>query len=236
MKTIRFATIALLALLLLAGCRSSRRAAKEQPTIPTLTSQDTLSTTRPGKEKREVRNSSVKALTAKMNLKLQAGNKSVNCTGTYRLKRDEVVQLNLVYTVLVLPVNVGSLELTPDSILLVDRINKRYCRVAYSQVPELKKEGIDFRYLQRVFWGDDEKVKSNVVSCLYNNWISLSDGKFPQHIDFTLKGSSAGKYKATFVLSKIQETEKWETHVDVPVKYKAVSLKTVMNAIMSVAK
>ncbi len=236
MKTYRLA-IALCILLALTACRSSRRAAKENP-VPTIAQQDTVKTTTSstGKTKREVRSSSVQALSAKMNLKLQAGGKSINCSGTYRLKRDEVVQINLVYTVLVLPVNVGTLELTPDSILLIDRLNKRYCRVAYGDVPELKKAGVDFYYLQRVFWGDDEKVKNAYVSCTYDKWTKLSDGKFPQVIDFGLKSSGAAKYKATFDLSKIQETDKWETHTSIPSKYKSVSLKTVMNAIMSVAK
>ena len=235
MKLYRLLLIAVLALCVMAGCRSSRRATKENVTLPP-SEVEQPKTPVVEKQKKETRSSNVSALSAKMNLKLQAGNKHVTCGGTYRLKRDEVIQINLVYTVFVLPINVGTLELTPDSILVLDRINKRYCRAAYSQVPELKKAGVDFRYLQRVFWGDDEKVKNDFVSCVYDDWTKLSDGRFPQRIDFGLKASGTAKYKATFELSKIQETGKWESRVDVPSKYQAVSLKTVMNAIMSVAK
>jgi len=234
MKIIRFAALVLMALIVFSGCRSSRRAAKET-TTPVVIPQDTVPVVVTPKVTKEKRSSSVNALSAKMNLSLQAGKKSVNCTGTYRLKRDEVVQINLVYTVLVVPVNVGSLELTPDYVLVVDRINKRYCKAAYDQIPEFKKAGVNFQLLQRVFWGDDEKVRNDFVTCVYSQWVNLSEGKFPGVIDFGLKGSST-KYKAVFKLSKIQETDKWDTHVSVPSKYSPVSLKTVMNAIMSVAK
>ncbi len=254
MKQIRL-FIALLALAALAGCRSTKNAQQSgndvtQVVAPTVSTQNSTTSTK-GKTTTQTKSSSsatkkssstqkrstnVNAVSSKMNLKLEGGGKKVTCSGTYRLKRDDVIQINLVYTVLIVPLNVGTLELTRDSILLVDRMNKRYCRAAYSDVPELKKAGVDFDYMQRVFWGDDEKLKNEFVDCVYSDWTKLGSGKFPCGLAFTLKKAGSSGYKATFNLTKVQETSDWEPRTEIPSRYKAVPLKTVLNAIMSVAK
>ena len=90
-------------------------------------------------------------LTAKASVRLQAGQKDVSVSGTLRMKRDDVIQLSLAFLGLM---EVGRMEITPDYFLLVDRMNHRYVRVGYADVPFFQKAGIDFHTFQSLFWGE----------------------------------------------------------------------------------
>lgn len=93
-----------------------------------------------------------KNLTANLGVTLKFGSKEISCDGKLRMKRDDVVQLSL--TLPLLGTEVGRLECTPDEVLLVDRINRQYCRAKYSDVGFLAKAGLDFYSLQAVLWNE----------------------------------------------------------------------------------
>ncbi len=250
---------ALVAVALLSSCRSSRHAVRT-PDVTTGASQvvttDTPTESAKGKEtdkssmksaetekettKGSRKKSSVQqrtsaqSLTSKLNLTLSSGSKKLNVAGTYRMKRNEVIQINITYTLLV-TVNIGTLELTPDYILVLDRFHKRYCRVGYSEVPALVQNGIDFAYLQRIFWGEAEDSPSKAITWKYADWMSFADGQFPANIQFELKHSSSN-YKANFDLSNLRESADWDSPTEVSSKYTAVSFDTVMRMIMSMAQ
>lgn len=90
-------------------------------------------------------------VTSKMNLSLKAGGKSLSVGGNCNLKRDEVIQLSLVVMGMM---EVGRLEFTPQYMMLVNRMERQYVKVSYSEVPYLLDAGIDFYSLQALFWGD----------------------------------------------------------------------------------
>ena len=215
-----------MAVALLTACRSSRHATTDAGagTLPDAQTGATTVVPRPKAE----------ALTAKLNLTLESGGKQINVGGNYRLKRDEVVQINLTYT-MVFTISVGTLELTPDYLLLLDRINKRYCRIRYSEEPSLAQAGITFDYLQSVFWGEAGESPTKALEWAFSNWTDFEGGRLPQQIQFTLRPTSSA-YKATFLLSNLRADSDWETHTEFSSKYTAVSLDTVMRALMSVAK
>lgn len=244
----------LLCVLLITGCRSHRHAERTQQvdtsTGATQRNSDDVYLPQTGKsnnksdksEKSDKKNkkeqsqaTNAKAVSAKMSLTLAAGSKQITCGGTYRLLRDDVIQFNLTYGVLFVSMNVGTLEITRDGILLVDRLNKRYCRVSYDEVPQLAAAGVDFNFLQSIFWGEASESPTKDLQWSYANWQSLADGKFPATITFTGKMKS-NTYKATFNLSNIREQAGWETRTDVSSRYTAVSFTTILNALMSVAK
>lgn len=233
----------LLGVLLLSGCRSQRRAARQRESLQSAIQETTTNTgqliadgkSQAGKEPQtpvRQRNTTVEALQAHLNMTLRSGNKSINVGGTFRVKRNDVVQMNLVYTVLILPVNVGTLEITPDDILVVDRIGKRYCRVAYSEAEQFRKYGVDFNFLQDLFWGDGGIQSNPYVACTYDSWTNLSQGRFPLGMTFTL---NKAKQKATAIiqLSDIRETAQWDNRTKVGQKYTQVSLDTVMKALVN---
>ncbi|MBR1889741.1 MAG: DUF4292 domain-containing protein [Alloprevotella sp.] len=88
--------------------------------------------------------------TARVSVNLSQGQKNISCSGTLRMKRDDVVQLSLTF----LGVEVGRLECTPTDVLLIDRINKQYIRAPYSDVDFLAAAGLDFYALQSLFRGE----------------------------------------------------------------------------------
>lgn len=90
-------------------------------------------------------------VTSKMNLSLKLGGKSLSVGGNCHLKRDEVVQLSLVVMGMM---EVGRLEFTPQYVMMVNRMERQYMKVSYSEIPFLLDAGIDFYSLQALFWGD----------------------------------------------------------------------------------
>lgn len=249
--------VALSALILFAGCRSSRHAvrndaetgATQQTVTPVPDSDDTtVKEEKKGKDEKKdnkknkkdeqvvtQQQTNVDAVTAKMSLTLKAGSKKISVGGSYRLKRNEVVQMNLNYQILFVNVNIGTLELTPDYVLFLDRYHKRYCKVTYDEVPSLGQAGIDFKYLQSIFWGDAGESPTPLLSWSYDDWQPLGEGRFPGQIAFTMKSSSA-TYKATFNLSNISAEDGWATRTSISSNYTPISLDAVMNLLMSVAK
>jgi hypothetical protein len=89
------------------------------------------------------------ALTAKVALSLDLeGKGATKVNGTLRIKKDEVIQLSIVP---LLGIEVGRAEISPEGILVIDRMNKRYVKVSFSKVRELANADLDFHSLQALF-------------------------------------------------------------------------------------
>ena len=89
------------------------------------------------------------ALTAKMSLSLDwEGKGETKVSGTLRIKKGEVVQLSIAP---LLGIEVARAEISPDGILVIDRMNKRYVEVSFAEVKALVKADLDFHTLQALF-------------------------------------------------------------------------------------
>lgn len=88
-------------------------------------------------------------ISAKINLSISAASKSARVGGSLRMKRNDVVQISLVALGLM---EVGRLELTPDYMMVVDRINHQYVKCGYDEVDLFRGAGIDFYTFQSLFW------------------------------------------------------------------------------------
>ena len=89
------------------------------------------------------------SLTAKMSLSLGLGGKGeTKVSGTSRIKKGEVVQLSIAP---LLGIEVARAEISPDGILVIDRMNKRYVEVSFAEVKALIKADLDFHTLQALF-------------------------------------------------------------------------------------
>ncbi len=89
------------------------------------------------------------ALTAKMSLTVNTGSKSpTRLGGSLRMKRGEVIQLSVTY---LLGIEVGRAEITPDGLRVIDRVNKRYVDVPFSELKALTNADLDFHTLQALF-------------------------------------------------------------------------------------
>lgn len=148
MKLLDIIKIALPALLLaFTSCRSTKTAEK---TTVTTKAEDT------GKQEMlrkvaAVSHADTRFVTSKIKLNLSVGGQELSLSGNLKMKRDEVIRLQLVALGLI---EAGRIELTPDYMLVMDRINKQYIKVAYSDVDFLRESGLNFHSLQSLFWDE----------------------------------------------------------------------------------
>ena len=90
-----------------------------------------------------------RALTAKMSLSLDLEGKGVTkVSGTLRIKKGEVIQMSIAP---LLGIEVARAEISPNGILVIDRMNKRYVEVSFAEVKALAKADLDFHTLQALF-------------------------------------------------------------------------------------
>lgn len=89
------------------------------------------------------------ALTAKMTVDLNLNGKSTGKVGgTLRIKRGEVIQISLAPF---LGIEVGRAEISPDGMLVIDRVNKRYVQVSFDELRKLTNVNLDFHVLEALF-------------------------------------------------------------------------------------
>lgn len=151
-------SLSLLALLLMAlvSCRSTKGGTKgkNNPAQPTTT----VTTSDPAKKKDKqdpdlgvMRIPVGTNFTSKVRVTLVQNGKDVTTNGTLRMRYDDVIQLTLVDPVLGM-MEVGRLELSPDNVLILDRVNKRYVSTSYEDFTALKTRNISFKEIQDFFW------------------------------------------------------------------------------------
>ena len=90
-------------------------------------------------------------LTSKVKFRIQMGNQDMTLTGNLKIKRDDVIRLQLMAFGFV---EAGRLEFTKDYVLIQDRINKQYIKAAYNELAFLRNSGITFYTLQSLFWNE----------------------------------------------------------------------------------
>ena len=91
----------------------------------------------------------VKNLVASIDFNLKSGSKNVSVDGKLSMRKDEVIRIQLSPMGLM---EVGRMEFSKDSVLIIDRIHKQYLKSSYDQVSFLRNNGIDFQSLQALFW------------------------------------------------------------------------------------
>ena len=89
------------------------------------------------------------SITAKIKFTLRDGVKDMSVGGSLRMKKDEVIRIQLTPFGLM---EVGRIEFTKDYVLLMDRMNKEYIKAGYADVGFLQRNGLDFYALQALFW------------------------------------------------------------------------------------
>ena len=90
-------------------------------------------------------------VTSKIKVNVRVGGEDISLSGSLRMKRDDVIRLQLVAMGFI---EAGRIEFTPTYVLLMDRINKQYIKVAYKDVDFLRESGLNFHSLQALFWDE----------------------------------------------------------------------------------
>jgi hypothetical protein len=92
-----------------------------------------------------------KYITSKLKFSVELGPQHVTLTGNLRMKRDEVIRLQLMAFGFV---EAARIEFTKDYVLIMDRINKQYMKAVYAEIDFLRNSGINFYTLQALFWDE----------------------------------------------------------------------------------
>lgn len=87
-------------------------------------------------------------LTAKMNFHFKSGSQDLSVGGHLKMKKNDVIQLSLVALGIM---EAARIEFTPQEVLVIDRLNKRYIRAPYKDFSFLKDAGIDYSILESLF-------------------------------------------------------------------------------------
>ena len=90
-----------------------------------------------------------KALAAKMSLSVDLDGKgATKVSGMLRIKKGESIQMSIAP---ILGIEVARAEISPDGILVIDRMNKRYVEISFAEIKDLAKADLDFHTLQALF-------------------------------------------------------------------------------------
>ena len=146
--------------------------------------------------------------TSKVKVTITQNDKSISTSGTLRMRYDDVIQITLVDPFIGIT-EVGRMELSPDSMLIIDRINKRYVSVKYDEFDILKNNGIDFQTIQEHFWREAQSADQLSYSM---------PTKTPIQLDLKLfdKGSLSS----------------WNAHTEVSNKYSKTDANKLFNSLL----
>lgn len=195
-----FVALFLVLMLALVSCRSSKKSMKEQQDKTQPTTTITTPTEKEKKQQEEKHGAAVgENFTAQVRVAITQGDKNITTNGTLRMRYDEVIQIILVDPLLGVA-EVGRLEISPDNILVIDRINRRYVNASYDEFTALQARNINFGTIQELFWR--EVQKSDALSYTL-------PAKTPIRLDLKLsgKGSSSNWTPHTSVSDKYVKTD-----------------------------
>lgn len=148
-RTLKSCLMVAAAALVITSCGSSKKVAKEdKATVKAVAAQASAASTL---SKIQANAPRKQELTAKVKVTVGNGTKDLSTNGTLKLVRGKVIFISLVDPILGIA-EVGRMEFTPDRIQIIDRINKQYVDVPYSEMTALKSTNVDFNTLQSLFW------------------------------------------------------------------------------------
>ena len=146
MKTTSILKIAALALpLVFTACKSHKKVA--EPVVMTQEMKDKSDFINSVRENAQA----MKFLTSKVKFSVEVGQQKVTLTGDLKMKRDDVIRLQLMAFGFV---EAGRIEMTKDYVLIMDRINKQYLKAPWMSVDFLRNSGLNFQVIQALFWNE----------------------------------------------------------------------------------
>ncbi len=275
MKRIYFYLLSVLLVIMVSSCSSTRNM-KKGVSIGNLSETEYM-------EELINRSPSWDALTAKMSLAVDLNGKgSTRVNGSLRMKRDEVIQISITPF---LGIEVARAEISPQGVLVMDRMNKRYVQVSFSELKNLAKADLDFHTLQALFLNElflpgkknltardvsafvvrpesenavievknpkrfvyrfrtntnDGLLKESHIGLSgtrygldwrYDKFRLLEKKQFPGYMLVSFEGGKK-PVTAAFELSRLSTNSDWQTHTEVPGKYRKVELQDLLKQLI----
>lgn len=131
-----------------------------------------------------------KNLVSNLTFTLNDGHKDITVPGILRMRKDEVIRLQLLIPIL--RSEVGRIEFAKDYVLFIDRIHKQYVKASYDEVVFLRDNGINFYSLQSLFWNQVFIPRQQKVSEADLSQFTVDESK-AQEGETTLVGLKDGK-------------------------------------------
>lgn len=203
-----------LLVLTLASCHSSKKAMKDKndktkptTTVTTPAKGESTSTTASSKKSPDKQDPDLNKMkvavgtnfTSKVRVTITQEGKDVTTSGNLRMRYGDVIQLTLVDPLLGIA-EIGRLELSPDKVLIIDRVNKRYVDTNYEEFSALKSRNIDFNTIQEFFWQEAKKGDKFAYTIPAKKDIKLD-------LRLSNKGSNANWDAHTAVSGKYTKTD-----------------------------
>ena len=191
-------------MVLLASCRSSKKMTKaDKDAVGSKV--ETLVPTRKAPEHKEI--------SSKVRVKIVDGDgKDMSTNGQLKMRWDDVIQISLVDPLLGV-MEVGKMEISTDSVLVIDRVNKRYISETYSRLSAITGVPITFDAVQNIFW---EQVQKTGANGTVNYTIPLS-----KPVTLELR------------LGNLSYDSGWNGHTSVSGKYQKVSVEALFKAMLN---
>ncbi len=160
MKRFRLLITTIVALTI-ASCGTKKQAVKQNTAAPNSTSTtNNIEKAKPANADKQLsigflqkvydQNLYQKNLVSDLTFTLNRNGKNISVPGILRMRKDEVIRLQLLLPLL--RSEVGRIEFRKDYVLFIDRIHKQYVKAAYNEVGFLRDNGINFFSLQALFW------------------------------------------------------------------------------------
>ena len=131
--------------LMMVSCRSHKKVVTETPVVVSPEQVELLD-----KVESHVQHNAT-FVGSKLKFTVKVGDQEISLTGNLRMKRDDVIRLQLMAFGFV---EAARLEFTQDYVLIMDRINKQFLKAPYYYVDFLRNSGINFNTLQALFWNE----------------------------------------------------------------------------------
>lgn len=114
-------------------------------------------------------------LSSKVQLTVPNKEAVLTVNGTMKLKQKECMQLSFLMPIL--RTEVARVEVTPDEILLVDRMGKRYVRATRKELKGMLPKKADFAHLEKMLYAASKPNGKRVLTAKELGIPSLEKGK-----------------------------------------------------------
>lgn len=193
--------IVLSTIVLLASCRSSKNMAKGDAVSSKV---ETISQARKAPAHKE--------MASKVRVKITADGKDMSTNGQLKMRWGDVIQISLVDPLLGV-MEVGRMEVSKDSVLVIDRVNKRYISETYQKLSTLAGRTITFEDVEDLFWNQVQSTGANGT------------------VTYTIPMSKPVTLELR--LGNLNYDSGWDGHTAVSPKYQQVSIEALFKAMLN---
>lgn len=150
-------------------------------------------------------------LSSKVQLTIPHKEAVLTVNGTMKLKSGERMQISFLMPIL--RSEVARMEVTPDEILLVDRMGKRYVRATRKELKNILPKKVDFAHLEKLIYAASKPNGKKVLTAKDLGITSMEKGKL-EFSNFSDKAFSISPTELSAKYKKVELEEILEMLMD----------------------